>query len=80
MNAATAKDISAKSINICIDLNTAGAQEIIEGYFRAFKGFAEVEYISDEVAVVRFYPGGAAQLRKGCKSSRIKKLLTQGLE
>ena len=67
MKAATAKDVGAQSIVVCIELKSPQVQEKTEGYIRAWTGFAEVEHISAEVGVLRLHPGGAAQLRKGRK-------------
>jgi hypothetical protein len=92
MNEMNAKDISSKSIDICIDLDAPSAQEKIEGYRRAWgRNYMDVAALSDEVAVVRLYPGGAAQLKEEKlrkpgigraasqpRSSRIKS--PQGLE
>ena len=63
MKAETARDVGAKSIDVYFDLQWSNAQEKIESYKRAWKDFAKDEHISDEVVVLRLYPGAATQLK-----------------
>jgi hypothetical protein len=63
VKAVSARDISARSIDVYIELKSPQAHEKTERDIRAWKGFAQVEHLSDEVAVLRLYPGAATQLK-----------------
>ncbi len=56
------KNSKATSIDVLFDLSTPGVIDRMEEFVAGFgEGYTEVEFVSDEAAIVRVFPDGGKE-------------------